>query len=144
MNNIHAPTVPSGPTTSATTNGHHGRLTFAELNRKKEDIEAELKTLGSVLDSVLRTTRARVIHLRNDYNDLMATIEKHIHEHFASLQDGDDLEVPPAGRNSGILSDHSTTQSLEQPFAKVNSVVPGSPADSAGLKAQDEIRNFGY
>ena len=32
---------------------------------------------------------------------------------------------------------------LETPFAKVNSVVPGSPADQAGLKAGDTIRSFG-
>lgn len=31
----------------------------------------------------------------------------------------------------------------ETPFAKVNSVVPGSPADDAGLKTGDRIRNFG-
>ena len=35
-------------------------------------------------------------------------------------------------------------QPLGPPFARVNSVVEGSPADSAGLKANDEIRNFGY
>ena len=29
------------------------------------------------------------------------------------------------------------------PFAKVNSVVTGSPADEAGLKAGDEIIQFG-
>lgn len=31
----------------------------------------------------------------------------------------------------------------ETPFAKVNSVVEGSPADIAGLKAGDRIRRFG-
>lgn len=53
MNNLHAPTVPSGPTSSAAaTNGVAGHLSFAELQRKKDDIEAELKALGGVLDSV--------------------------------------------------------------------------------------------
>lgn len=32
---------------------------------------------------------------------------------------------------------------IDTPFAKVNSVVPGSPADDAGLKAGDRIRKFG-
>lgn len=53
MNNLHAPTVPSGPTSNAaTTNGVARHLSFAELQRKKEDLEAELKALGGVLDSV--------------------------------------------------------------------------------------------
>jgi 26S proteasome non-ATPase regulatory subunit 9 len=52
MNNLHAPTVPSGPTTTPATNGGAGRLSFVELQRKKDDMEAELKALGGVLDSV--------------------------------------------------------------------------------------------
>lgn len=52
MNNLHAPTIPSGPTSSPTTNGQLGKLTFAELELKKRNVEEELKALGSVLDSV--------------------------------------------------------------------------------------------
>jgi len=52
MSNIHAPTVPSGPTTHSTANGVAHHLSIAELQRKKENIEEELKALGSVLDSV--------------------------------------------------------------------------------------------
>lgn len=52
MNNLHAPTVPSGQTSSHTSNGDAGQLSFKELERRKDDIEAELKALGSVLDSV--------------------------------------------------------------------------------------------
>lgn len=52
MDNLHAPTVPSGQTSSGISNGDAGHLSFHELQRKKEDIEAELKALGGVLDSV--------------------------------------------------------------------------------------------
>lgn len=52
MNNLHAPTVPSGPTSARLTNGGTAHLTFAELQRKKDNMEAELKALGGVLDSV--------------------------------------------------------------------------------------------
>jgi 26S proteasome non-ATPase regulatory subunit 9 len=52
MDSMHAPTVPSGPTSTALTNGNAGHLSFGELQRKKEDLEEELKALGGVLDSV--------------------------------------------------------------------------------------------
>ena len=38
----------------------------------------------------------------------------------------------------------SVPEALAEPFAKVNAVVANSPAEAAGLKAGDEIRNFGY
>lgn len=163
MENIHAPTVPSGPSSRPITNGNAKQLSFAELSQKKDDMEAELKALGGVLDShgvnmdtpltrdgfpradidvaQIRTTRSRIIHLRNDYKDLMNAIEKHLHEHFASLDETDDLPTARAG--AGMLGD-SITPTLDEPFARVNSVVPDSPAYTAGLKAGDEIRNFGY
>lgn len=92
---------------------------------------------------IVRTTRARIIHLRNDYKDLMGVIEKHLHEHFASLQDEE--ETPTVAPNEGPseLRD-SMPDTLDEPFAKVNSVVDNSPAASAGLKAGDLIRTFGY
>ncbi|KAJ6445814.1 26S proteasome non-ATPase regulatory subunit 9 [Purpureocillium lavendulum] len=163
MDTLHAPTVPSGPTSDARTNGQAGHLSFAELQRKKDDMEAELKALGGVLDShgvdmdtplltrdgfpradidvaQIRTTRARIIRLRNDYKGLMASIEKFLHEHFANA---DDAEPVPAAGSQPILPD-SLPAAAEEPFARVNTVSPGSPADRAGLKAGDEIRVFGY
>ncbi|KAI1341621.1 hypothetical protein F5Y15DRAFT_362336 [Xylariaceae sp. FL0016] len=165
MDNIHAPTVPAGPSSRPITNGNAKQLSFAELQLKKENMEAELKALGSVLDShrvnmetplttpdgfpradidvaQIRTTRSRIIHLKNDYKDLMNAIEKHLHEHFASLQESDDLQPTATGRT--FMMGDSIPQTLEEAFAKVNSVVADSPADAAGLKAGDEIRNFGY
>jgi 26S proteasome regulatory subunit N4 len=70
-------------------------------------------------------------------------IEKHLHEHFASLDDSDDEIVPVPG-SSDQPSRDSAPEDLSRPFAKVNSVVPNSPADVAGLKAGDLLRNFGY
>lgn len=92
----------------------------------------------------MRTTRARIIHLRNDYKELMAVVEKQLHEHFASLQEEEVPEVPLSGDANNTLVDHSASQPLDEPFAKVNTVVPGSPAELAGLKPNDQIRIFGY
>ncbi|KAH9909416.1 hypothetical protein F4778DRAFT_230193 [Xylariomycetidae sp. FL2044] len=165
MDNIHAPTVPAGPSSRPLANGNATHLSFAELQLQKQNLEDELKALGGVLDShgvnmdtslttadgfpradidvpQIRTTRARIIHLKNDYKDLMNAIEKHLHEHFASLQDTDDV-APSTTAPAGMMGDF-IPQTLDEPFAKVNSIVTDSPADTAGLKAGDEIRNFGY
>lgn len=76
----------------------------------------------------------------------MGTIEKFLHEHFASL-DADDTDTQEGADNAAaaaqILPDF-VPETLEQPFAKVNSVVDGSPAADAGLQAGDQIRTFGY
>lgn len=52
MSGLHAPTVPSGPTTIRVTTGDTKNLTFSELQHNKDNLEAELKALSSVLDSV--------------------------------------------------------------------------------------------
>ncbi|KAI1435369.1 hypothetical protein GGR50DRAFT_657263 [Xylaria sp. CBS 124048] len=166
MDNIHAPTVPSGPSSHPLANGNIKQLSFAELQRKKDNIEAELKALGGVLDSQgvnmetplmtpdgfpradidvaqIRTTRSRIIYLKNDYKDLMNAIEKLLHEHFASLRDTDDVASTTPTSGATMMGD-TLPETLEIPFARVNSVVTNSPAESAGLKVGDEIRNFGY
>ena len=56
MDDLHAPTVASGPTTQATTNGTHEEPSLQQLISQKENVEAELSTLGSVLDSVRVTS----------------------------------------------------------------------------------------
>jgi 26S proteasome non-ATPase regulatory subunit 9 len=166
MDNIHAPTVPSGPTTAPVTNGTAAHLSFAQLQQKKDDLEAELKALGGVLDShrvtmdtplvtrdgfprsdidvaQVRTTRARIIRLRNDYKELMVLIEKHLHDHFASLAENSENSVPIVNGSGSMLPD-SEPETLPPTFARVNTVADDSPAYRAGLKAGDEIRTFGY
>jgi 26S proteasome regulatory subunit N4 len=80
----------------------------------------------------------------------MTVIEKHLHEHFARLEEegAEDQSMTNGGLSSTDIASSSSSSQASQPsgppFAKVNSVVAGSPAESAGLKAGDEIRNFGY
>lgn len=52
MDSLHAPTVSSGPTSEATANGTAEKKSFPELIALKDNIEAELSALSSVLDSV--------------------------------------------------------------------------------------------
>lgn len=79
----------------------------------------------------------------------MNVIEKRIHEHFARLQEDEAANsreaittgTPP----SATIPSFSLPEApLQPPFAKVNTVAAGGPAEAAGLKAGDEIRNFGY
>lgn len=92
----------------------------------------------------VRTTRARIIHLRNDYKALMSKIELGLHEHHAKYQASNLSSMPTSSHasSSGIKPPEQNLS--DTPFAKVNSVQTGSPADDAGLKAGDRIRKFGH
>ncbi|RHZ65820.1 putative 26S proteasome non-ATPase regulatory subunit Nas2 [Aspergillus thermomutatus] len=169
--NIHAPTVPSGPTSGGVPRDL-SKLSMVDLMQEKERIEAELSALSAVLTShgvnmntslttfdgfprddidvaQIRTTRARIIYLRTDHKEVMKHLEKGLHEHFASLQRAQ-AAVPAGGTNGTAVqrsnlgeNSLSDAEMIGTPFAKVNSVVPGSPADQAGLEAGDTIRSFG-
>ena len=74
----------------------------------------------------------------------MNFLEKGVHAHFANLQNTQDAGPATNGTNVPPAVQSLTNNTvLGTPFAKVNSVVPGSPADRAGLKVGDTIRSFG-
>ncbi|KAF2234088.1 26S proteasome non-ATPase regulatory subunit 9 [Viridothelium virens] len=169
MDNVHTPTVGSGATTNGTVqNGGQERASLTELMAKKDSIESELSALGSVLDShgvnmntglttfdgfpradidvaQIRTTRARIIRLRNDYKTVMAMIEDGLHTHHEQLQERSSSTAstsrPAAASGSSQVSD--SNQAVEVSFAKVNSIASGSPAETAGLKVGDRVTVFG-
>lgn len=70
----------------------------------------------------------------------MNRIEEEVHAHFAEAADQSDGTGLTETATSIPGPSHSND---EVPFAKVNSVVSGSPADRAGLKAGDQIIRFG-
>lgn len=91
----------------------------------------------------VRTTRARIIHLQNDLKGLYDKIERGLHSHHESLREAAEA-ASAAGAGSTSTGTSSTDDAaLQAPFAKVNDVVPGSPAESAGLKTGDTILKFG-
>lgn len=101
----------------------------------------------------IRTTRARIIRLKNDYKTLMNKIEEGMHEHWANAASSQSTAAAPTtgaratttaptGQTTNTAT--SSTAGIEAPFAKVNSVVPSSPADTAGLKPGDKVTRFGY
>lgn len=174
---IHSPSVPhhsaSSPTStniSTSTASDENRVSLLELIKQKDSLEAELKALGSVLDShgvkmttsltsfdgyprddidvyQIRTTRAKIIHLRNDYKELMSRIEKGLHELHASQSKitSSAPESTPVSASVPSAASASTTSTtkIPTPFAKINSVSATSPADEGGLKVGDYIKRFG-
>jgi 26S proteasome non-ATPase regulatory subunit 9 len=72
----------------------------------------------------------------------MARIEKGLHEHHARLAEQAQNDTVAPSQVQALLGAQPAV--LEAPFAKVNSVVAGSPADSAGLRVGDNITKFGW
>ena len=52
MGDLHAPTVPSGPTTNGASSIDEGRKSLFDLMNERDRIESELSALSSVLVSV--------------------------------------------------------------------------------------------
>ncbi|RMZ78368.1 hypothetical protein DV738_g3925, partial [Chaetothyriales sp. CBS 135597] len=159
--------VPSGPTSLQLRPAELDGLSLRQLIARKDNVEAELKALGGVLEThgvdmqtplvdldgfpradidvaQVRVTRSRIVNLRNDWKELMDRIEKGLHAHHANLQASESFkqaEASPAQRVSTTTA--ATPVAPETAFARVNSVEPGSPANEAGLKQGDQIRRFG-
>jgi len=74
----------------------------------------------------------------------MSMIEKGLHAHHAAMAKNPDQVPQGASFGGNVAGAAASAATLEPPFAKVNSVVLGSPADVAGLQAGDEVRRFGH
>ena len=74
----------------------------------------------------------------------MSKIELGLHEQHAAYWAANPPSAPESSQSETRNENTATNQGpLGTPFAIVNSVVAGSPADRAGLKAGDQIRTFG-
>jgi hypothetical protein len=96
----------------------------------------------SLTSGIVRTTRARIIRLKNDYKEVMSLIEKGLHAHHARM--AEQAQSNPQAANNAPPGLEPAPAPLEAPFAKVNSVVSGSPAEEAGLRVGDTITKFGW
>ena len=74
----------------------------------------------------------------------MSRIEKGLHEfHAAAKANGSTAAMLQSNLRQRDSNESPTEDSQGPAFAKVNSVVPGSPAEQSGLKAGDLIVRFG-
>ncbi|TGZ83557.1 26S proteasome non-ATPase regulatory subunit 9 [Ascodesmis nigricans] len=165
---INSPSVPPAQTNGTSAPTGDLRTDVLALIDRKDAVEAELKALGSVLEShnvnmntslttfdgfprddidvaTIRTTRARIIRLRNDFQELMSQIEKGLHQLHASPDFAESTPVAPQPQYQRTEIDTTPIPrvSVHAPFAKVNSVEDGSPAKEAGLKPGDHVKMFG-
>ncbi|XP_039960638.1 26S proteasome non-ATPase regulatory subunit 9 isoform X1 [Bactrocera neohumeralis] len=100
----------------------------------------------------VRQARQQIICLQNDYKSLMKEIEKQMHKlhseaaesqtqllstNTATLRLEDDNEVPNTSMSS------ASVEPPKKVIVKINMISPGSPAEEAGLRVDDEILEFG-
>jgi 26S proteasome non-ATPase regulatory subunit 9 len=74
----------------------------------------------------------------------MSRIETGLHEHHAALQQAEASQPSSQTVDSRTTSGSVINEAQEATFAKVNSVVEGSPAAQAGLVVGDRIRRFDH
>lgn len=87
----------------------------------------------------IRTTRARIVRLRNDHKSLMKEIEPLLHAHFATLA----AQTAPSASSANGAESVDGESGDETPFANVRAVSDASPASSAGLRPGDRVVRFG-
>lgn len=138
-----------------------GRSKVKELIIMKEKIEKEIKELHDVLSShgnagmneplvdqegyprndvdvhQIRISRNKIACLQNDHKSLMKEIEEELHS-LHSQNKPERMETETSTSKVNVI-----IQDAVEPFATINMVSPGSPADIAGLRVGDEIIRFG-
>jgi 26S proteasome non-ATPase regulatory subunit 9 len=90
----------------------------------------------SLTSTIVRTSRARLIVLRNDYKTLMDAIANVVQDHFSN-----NVPLPESAIN---VAPRTTETMQDMTFAYIEKVIADSPAAEAGLKSGDRIRKFGY
>jgi 26S proteasome non-ATPase regulatory subunit 9 len=98
----------------------------------------------------IRTTRARIIQLKNDHKSAMKQLEEAVHKQFATGKTIDSAardDLPRTNNNNNNTSappvDVPTANVHQPPFARINAVSPGGPAERAGLQPEDRLVVFG-
>ncbi|OBZ86584.1 26S proteasome non-ATPase regulatory subunit 9 [Choanephora cucurbitarum] len=140
-----------------------------QLITRKDKIEEELRELEDLLISAgvgmdeplvdsagfprseidvhsIRTSRNMIHRLRNDHRSVMTDIEKVLHKIHEAKRNEKQQEEEEEATTSTVAPPTASVVIQEVPvaFAIVNAVAPDSPADSAGLRRNDQIFKFGH
>lgn len=122
MDDIHAPTVSSGPVTGGYANGvPKEQLSLQELIAEKDRVEAELKALGQVLDSV------------RSNNTLTEPLANSCNQHGVNMNTGlttfdgfprSDIDVPQSIRHRKRVA-HNASSDHEKQYEQLGRVSYG-------------------
>nr|XP_054760549.1 26S proteasome non-ATPase regulatory subunit 9-like [Lytechinus pictus] len=137
------------------------RVHVQGLIARKDEMEAEIKALFEVLESQngvgmtgplidaegyprndidvysVRTSRHKIICLQNDHKALMLEVEQALHTlHGIERQQREQGTYNP-------IANGSSNGAASIPFAQVDLVSQGSPAEKAGVHVGDKILEFG-
>ncbi|KAI8385715.1 hypothetical protein BD560DRAFT_384137 [Blakeslea trispora] len=141
-----------------------------QLITRKDKIDEELRELEDLLISAgvsmdeplvdsagfprseidvhsIRTSRNMIHRLRNDHRSVMSDIEKVLHKIHEIKRNETEKEEATVSRAVPVPVAPATNIVISEvpvAFAVVNAVAPDSPADSAGLRRNDQIFKFGH
>ncbi|XP_069475693.1 26S proteasome non-ATPase regulatory subunit 9 isoform X2 [Ambystoma mexicanum] len=147
-----------------TDNSNQGTVTMQDVQllvKRKDEMEAQIKAYYGVLEDKsvgltgplvddegypradidvyqVRTARHNIACLQNDHKEIMKEIEEALHRLHAREKEKRMKDEAEAEADA-----QSKSETLPHPFAKVDAVTPGSPANTSGLQVGDEIVQFG-
>ncbi|KAI5271647.1 putative 26S proteasome regulatory subunit [Ascosphaera acerosa] len=102
-------------------------LTFDGFPRTDIDVAT------SQFYTTFRTTRARIIHRRNDYKSLMDVLEKKMHEHFAAAKAGEAEKTEAATTDAPKTGTSTSTSTTTATTTAVTATTPaGTTLSSTG------------
>lgn len=143
-----------------TYNTNFGELSLKELGTVKQEIEAQLNLLFDVLKTQynanmqtplltpdgfprndvdvvgIRLVRVKIIRLRVEHKEVLTLLHEHLVSHFENQTVDDNTEMEVDTPSEPLKETHSI------PFAAVQEVIEGSPAQVSGLKEGDKIILF--
>ncbi|ORY73877.1 hypothetical protein BCR35DRAFT_307006 [Leucosporidium creatinivorum] len=121
---------------------YFGVLTTNKVNMQTPLIDPQGFPRSDIDVAGVRTARMQIIRLRNDLQGVQNEMEKLVERGLPRGEEGALVEEEgDAVMSNGTVSG---VQQEETPFARIDGVFPGSPADTAGIKREDLLLSVAH